>query len=561
MVGSAQSAARIKPFATIRPLRSFLFEASKRRFWPLGKPGNQPPPFRYLLAAPELAMASEIELKLEVPPDRLRALARAPWLTRMAQGPVTQKKLISVYFDSGNRALRDAGLSLRVRQTDGRHVQTVKGSPAGSYRRLEWEREIQGAMPDRSLARHTALKPFTGKRAWRRLRPVFETDVMRTSFPVKSGGSHIEVALDRGKVKSGKDALPICEVELELKNGRVADLSGLARRIAGHSQVELGVTSKAERGYGVADDTLADCVGAADMVLDKDMTAADGFRAIAFSCLHHFAANRTAVLAGDAEGIHQMRVGLRRLRAALSLFKALIDGPELDDVKTDLKWLSGELSAARDFDVFLRKTLKPMEKDAPAGLPALEENIEARREQGFARARRLVKSARFRHILLKTGLWLTGGDWAASDDEIRRDLRQRPLRDMARSILKERTAKVVKKLKRFDGMDDNQRHKLRIAVKKLRYAVGFFESLFNPGHRRKRFAARLKALQSALGRLNDIRVHRNFARKQVRRKRQLSPGAYALGVATGQEREAAKSCLDAAAKAGKKLRDAKPFWT
>ncbi len=505
-------------------------------------------------------MASEIELKLEVPPDRLRALAGVPWLKQMAEAPVKRKKLVSVYFDTGSRALRDAGLSLRVRRAGDRHIQTVKGAPAGSFRRLEWEGEIEGATPDRKLARHTALKPFAGKKAWRRLRPVFETDVIRTSIPVRSGESRIEVALDRGKIKSGKDRLAVSEVELELKDGQVADLNGLAQRFAGESGVELGLASKAERGYGLADDTLEACVRAAHIVLDKDMTAADGFRAIAFSCLHHLAANRAAVLAGDPEGVHQMRVGLRRLRAALSLFKALIEGPALEGVKKDLKWLSGELADARDFDVFLRKTVKPTEKDAPAGLPALEEDIEARRHQGFVRARRLVKSPRYRRILLKTGLWVTGGDWAAGDDDIRRDLRQRPILDMACGILKARTAKVTKKLKKLDRMDDRQRHKLRIAVKKLRYAVGFFESLFGSGRRRKRFAAALKDLQSALGRLNDIRVHRKFARQQVRGKRQLSHGAYALGVVTGQERQAAKPCLDAAAKAGKKLRDLKPFW-
>jgi len=506
-------------------------------------------------------MASEIELKLEVPPARLRALTRAPWLKRMAASPMKQKKLVSGYFDTGSRALRDAGLSLRVRQTGDRHVQTVKGAPAGSYRRLEWEREVEGAMPDRGLARDTALKPFTGKKAWRRLRPVFETDITRTSILVQSGESHIEVALDRGKVKSGKNTLPVCEVELELKDGRVSDLNGLAQRIARQSGVALGLASKAERGYGLADHTFEDHVGATAITLDRDMTAADGFRAIAYSCLHHLAANRAAVLAGDPEGVHQMRVGLRRLRAALSLFKTLIGGLELEGVKKDLKWLSGELTDARDFDVFLRKTVKPMEKNAPTGLPALEADIEERRDQGFARAKRVVRSPRYRRILLKTGLWLTSGDWAAGDDEIRRDLRRRPLRAMARGILKERTAKVTKKLKKLDRMDDRQRHKLRIAIKKLRYGSSFFESLFGSGHRRKRFAAGLKALQSALGRLNDIRVHRKFARKKVRGKRQLPRGAYALGVVTGQEREAAKPCLDAAAKAGKALRDLKPFWT
>src|SRR3569833_1663867 len=306
-------------------------------------------------------MASEIELKLEVPPARLRALTRAPWLKRMAASPMKQKKLVSVYFDTGSRALRDAGLSLRVRQTGDRHVQTVKGAPAGSYRRLEWEREVEGAMPDRGLARDTALKPFTGKKAWRRLRPVFESVFSCTCILVQSGGGDSEVAMDRGR----NNTPPVCEVELELMDGRVSDLNGLAQRIARQSGVALGLASKAERGYGLADHTFEDHVGATAITLDRDMTAADGFRAIAYSCLHHLAANRAAVLAGDPEGVHQMRVGLRRLRAALSLFKTLIGGLELEGVKKDLKWLSGELTDARDFDVFLRKTVKPMEKNAP----------------------------------------------------------------------------------------------------------------------------------------------------------------------------------------------------
>ncbi|HEY8254893.1 MAG TPA: CYTH domain-containing protein, partial [Rhizomicrobium sp.] len=232
MVGSAKSAARIKRFAPISPVPSCLRQANAA-FARLASRETSTRHFVTFLPPGVAAMASEIELKLEVPPDRLRALARAPWLKQMAKTPVKQKKLVSVYFDTGSRALRDAGLSLRVRQIEDRHIQTVKGSPAGSYRRLEWEREIEGAMPDRGQARHTALKPFTGKKAWRRLRPLFETDIARTVIPIQSGESQIEVALDRGKVKSGKDTLVVSEVELELKDGRVADLSSLAQRIIG----------------------------------------------------------------------------------------------------------------------------------------------------------------------------------------------------------------------------------------------------------------------------------------------------------------------------------------
>jgi inorganic triphosphatase YgiF len=503
-------------------------------------------------------MATEVELKLEVPPGTLRALGKASWLKKMAEGPAARRKLVSVYFDTRKRELREKGLSLRVRRANGHFVQTVKSG--GDYRREEWEEEIEGARPDRPLARHTTLKPFTSKKAWRRLRPVFETEIARTVIPVQSGDSHIEVALDHGRVKSGRHVLPVSEVELELKQGRVSDLNRLAARIA-KDGAGLGLASKAERGYALADDSLQDHIPAAPIALGARMSAADGFRTIGFSCLHHLTANRQAILAGDAEGVHQMRVGLRRLRAALSLFKTMIEGDELETVKSDLKWLTEQLADARDFDVLVKESVAPLQDDAPAGLKALKKDIEARRDHGFAQARKAVQSPRYRRVVLQTGLWLTGGDWAASEDDLRRDLRDKPLCNMARDILEQRSAKVMKKLRKLERMDDRQRHKLRIAVKKLRYGVGFFESLFGKGGRRKRFAAGLKDLQSALGRLNDIRVHRTFARKEVRGKKQLSHGAYALGVLTGQERKAVKPCLDAAAKAGKRLRGLEPFWT
>ena len=500
-------------------------------------------------------MASEVELKFEVPPAMLRALSRAAWLKRLAQGQVERHKLVSVYFDTRSRALREEGFSLRLRRIGDRTVQTIKGP--GDYRRQEWERDIDGEAPERGMARHTALKPFTAKKNWRKLRPVFETEVGRTSFEVKSGASRIEVALDRGKVKAGHHSQPISEVELELKDGEVADLTRLAAHIAGRNGVALELRSKAERGYALADHRADDHVGASAIILADDMMAAEGFRAIGFSCLHHLAANQAAILKDDPEGIHQMRVGLRRLRAALSLFKPLIEGPEFEAIKQDLKWLSGELGPARDFDVFVKETIAPMEKHPPAGLAALEADLKARRSKGFARARRMVRSQRYRRILLKTALWLAGGAWATSDDQVHRDLRERKLKDMARDMLGARTAKAARQLKKLDRLDAPQRHKLRIALKKLRYAVGFFESLFpRPG----RFAARLKQLQGALGRLNDIRVHEKFARKTVRGKRQLPRGAYALGVVTGQEQAAVKPCLAAADKAGKRFRAQHPFW-
>jgi len=499
-------------------------------------------------------MAREIELKLEVPPAAIRKLGDG--LERLADGPVKRERQVSVYFDTRSRALRDAGLSLRVRRKNGHYVQTVK-SGKDATDRLEWERALSGPAPDRQLARHTALKPFTGKKTWRQLRPVFETDVTRASFPVRSGKSRIEVALDQGRVKAGKHKLSLSEVELELKAGEIADLNRLVSRFAG--QAALGLASKAERGYALADGKNGCHVKAPSIVLGKDMTAADGLRVIGFSCLHHLAANREAVLKGDLEGVHQMRVGLRRLRSALSLFKQLVEGPDLEKIKESLKWMSGELADARNFDVLVRETLVPMEEKPPTGLDILERDAKARRDRGLARAQKLVSGPRYRRIVLDTGLWLTGGHWAVSDDDMKKDLRARDLSDTAREILSERTAKVARKVKKVDRLDDRKRHKLRIAVKKLRYAAGFFESLFGASAQ-KRFEARLKKLQAALGRLNDFRTHAQFARKAMRGRTQTKAGTYALGVVRGEEQKDARYCIKAAGKAGSRLRKEPRYW-
>src|SRR5262249_23368976 len=158
------------------------------------------------------------------------------------------------------------------------------------------------------------------------------------------------------------------------------------------------------------------------------MTAGEAFQIIGFSCLHHFAANRDAVAHSDPEGVHQMRVGLRRIRAAMSLFKELIGQPDAKHIKGELKWLTGQLGQARDFDVYLKEALKPLEQEEPRAreVATLAEDIKSRRRAGFVRAKGAVESQRYRKLVLECALWLAGGDWLTLPDPLivaRRDIR------------------------------------------------------------------------------------------------------------------------------------------
>jgi inorganic triphosphatase YgiF len=164
----------------------------------------------------------EIELKLEFDPADVARMRAHPLL---AATNGQRKTLHSTYYDTADLDLRKAGVSLRVRDTDGRLVQTIKSGvgDAGLFDRSEWEHEVKGRDIDLIAASGTALEPLLSARVRNALRPVFETRVNRTVYQLTRNGSEIEVALDRGEVAAGGRQAAINEIELELKHGEPAD--------------------------------------------------------------------------------------------------------------------------------------------------------------------------------------------------------------------------------------------------------------------------------------------------------------------------------------------------
>ena len=212
----------------------------------------------------------EIELKFEVPAHSIARLNRSSLLrgaTIASRKPAT---LVSVYFDTDKLMLRNKGLSLRVRRIGRRYVQTIKqegGESAGLFARNEWECDIGGKRPDLDAARDTALEPLLSKKLRRGLKPLFETRVRRTVYPIRSGDSEIELSIDRGKVEAGRQSSPLCEVELELKRGDSGALFKLARTLAEQVPIQLSVKSKAERGYALIAGEKPGAVKAAPVAL------------------------------------------------------------------------------------------------------------------------------------------------------------------------------------------------------------------------------------------------------------------------------------------------------
>lgn len=351
-----------------------------------------------------------------------------------------------------------------------------------------------------------------------------------------------------------------------MKRGNTDSVIALGREIAEKLKAGYGVSSKAERGYALHDGEVAAPYCAQEIVLSQQMTATQAFQTIAMSCVHHFAGNRDAVITGKAEGVHQMRVGLRRLRAAISVFKVMLRGPETETVKGTLKWLTEELGPARDMDVLANEGIASIAKTSamPSAAKVLKTDIVEKRDAGFERAKRAVASDRYRRLVVDTVLWVNGGKWIKTGTMLIADRRKMPATRFAAQELERRTRKVVKKLDKIDVLSPLKRHTLRIAIKKLRYAIGYFESLFSDEKKAiKKISAILTHLQSALGQLNDIRVHGKLAMEYaapVRVTRRAPPRAFAMGELTGKERAKSRNLFRAAKRRGKRFEICPHFW-
>ena len=305
----------------------------------------------------------EFEIKLEFDPaDAARLVAHS--LLRAAP---QQQNLVSIYFDTPSETLHKAGVYVRIRDINGRRVQTIKAakSDGGLFDRFEWEREVKGRTPNFSGVARGALKSLFTPDLRASLRPVFETRVTRTIYRLTYEASDIELAIDQGEIAAAAKHSAISELELELKGGDTKSLFSLARVFADTVPLILGVKSKAERGYELLHDDPGKPEKAAEVDIPPTLTAGEAFRVVAHNCLRQILANEAATRAGRAKSLHQMRIGLRRLRAALAIFAAALADEQMDRIKAELKWVTRELGPARDLDVFAANVLAPSRDSAP----------------------------------------------------------------------------------------------------------------------------------------------------------------------------------------------------
>lgn len=462
------------------------------------------------MARDSARQAKEIELKLEFDPADAARLASHPAL-RAGPAPQEEHQLISTYFDTPDCALRKAGVYLRVRENDGHIVQTIKTAKSETdlIERLEWEREITSRNPDLDGVDDTPLKPVLTAGVRAALRPMFETQIRRHVFRILRDDSEIEVAIDQGEIATKTGMQAISELELELKRGKTKELFRLARVLGRTVPLRLEVKSKAERGYALLKGGSLQVEKAGEIDIPPNMSAEEAFRAIARSCVRQLVANEPILFAGRTEGLHQMRIGLRRLRASIAIFADVVGDETEKTIKTELKWITQELGPARDLDVFAAEVLEPLRAAHPSdtGLTLTQRNFEAKRKEAYRRATSAVRSDRFRAAVLDLVAWVETGDWGSAGGEHRKATRALAVAEHAKAELSKLRKRIKRKGSDIRQLSVMQRHKLRIRAKRLRYATEFFAGTF-PGEasakRRQESLAALKDVQDALGGLNDL---------------------------------------------------------
>lgn len=482
----------------------------------------------------------EEELKLELTPDDASLLEGS---RLFSDHPVVVRQE-SAYYDTPDHRLARAGLSLRIRRSGKRRVQTIKceRSAAGMLVRAEWEQEVAGDHP--VIGDDMPIAALLGERT-ALLRRIFIVENERKIW----NRDGIEIALDRGRIVAGDRVAAFCEVELERKDGPLAALFDIARKIDAVAPARINVLSKAERGYRLLG-PIAEAVKASPIPMTAETSTAESFRAVAGACLAHFHRNVPVVLdqaadPANAAALHQARVAIRRLRSALSIYKPVLAGDRAATrFKRELRWLAGKMGPVREIDVLI---------ESAKSREVLERLVKAR-SNAFAPAAGALRSKRCRTAMLDLAEWLAIGDWLSHPEGVER--REEPVAEFAPRALNRRRKILKKRGKNLAVLDDDARHEARKAAKKMRYAADFFTALYSSKrqrHRIDRCLHPLEALQDLLGQLNDIATAPAVAERIGLAD---IPEGHAL-IGKGDKSD----LLAAAAKRMEKFENAKRYWT
>jgi triphosphatase len=497
----------------------------------------------------------EFELKFQVDAQQRAAVEAA-----VARGRSQRNRLQARYFDTADGALAAQKLVLRVRREGKDWIQTAKAPADGPLQRHEHNVDLRteraSEVPPPRIERHEgtpvgeliakALRAAGHEPAEAVLVPLYTTDVRRTTREMRTGDARVELAFDRGEVRSGERSHPVCELEIELKSGSPRSTLELARRWHMRYGLWLDTVSKSARGQRLSKgDEYGEPVKAETPKLDADASGAQVFRAVLNSCLAQILPNASEVAAGssDAEHVHQLRIGIRRLRTALREMAEL--APSIDPAwEPALVDAFRALGRQRDREQ-LQQTMQPLIE--AAGGPPVALLLDGSSADSPPAPAEVVRAAPFQLVLMSLI------EASLPEEEIPGTQSEpgTPARKPLRARLSKLHRQVVRDGRRFDALAAEEQHRVRKRLKRLRYLGEFVAPLFD--HGAKRYLKELRPAQDALGAHNDavmaIAAYRDAAQRDGR-------AWFAVGWLAARQPASALECRDALGK----IADAPAFW-
>ncbi|HPG23223.1 MAG TPA: CHAD domain-containing protein [Amaricoccus sp.] len=455
----------------------------------------------------------ETELKITLDSEGEARLRRHPALAHLRLAPRRTQILRSVYYDTPEHALAAQGIALRLRQVGRRWVQTVKRrgeSAHGLFANLEVECAAPGGRlvldgPDPEGV-FGAIDAAAGTAV---LSPVFETRVRRTTERLRAPeGGEVELAIDAGEIRAGEAVTPIREAELELVEGAVGELYGIARTLFPRAPVRFSLENKSARGYRLArgeaeppvrprNARVPDYAASATV----ESVARDIFR----DCLAQIAQNMVVIAeSDDPEGPHQIRVGLRRLRTAFAIFGPSLGKAALAPLAREAQRLGQVVGPLRDIDVLAGEIVAEAVESGldAAAREALLGCLAARGAEVRRGVRRTLAGPEAAGFLFDLGRLIEGRGWLAPSDYSQTERLAAPVGGLAGDLLDARLRRVRRRGRGIRKLDTEALHVLRKDLKKLRYAADTFAPIY-PDAKVATYVKELKSLQDSFGHLND----------------------------------------------------------
>jgi triphosphatase len=475
----------------------------------------------------------EIELKLAINRDDISAFRKLPLLREKSLGRPVRRRVFNLYFDTPDLALKKRAMALRLRKMGNVWLQTLKTAgetDGGLHTRSEWEHRLRAPELDLSLFRDTPLAELPRRDELHLvLRPAFATDFYRTTWLVETAPhQRVEIALDQGFIRFDHHETAISEVEIELIEGDIATVFDVASQLNSSIALRPDMTSKAERGYRLFQSAPLTPRRATEIPLKRKWTPEQAARAVFASCLAHLQSNvEGALLTDDPEFIHQLRVALRRMRSAIRVFKPA----DADFIVAELKWLTGALGTARDWDVLVTESLPALLEEYEDRALAAQLRANAKRQQADARsgARAALASPRYARLALAIARWInvpdalslslspslsppqqtaandTAPEFHEADGRGEGDSAPPSLGKFARRKLRRFYRRLMRADAPLTTLSIETRHQVRIDAKRLRYAIEFFADLFEKDRVADSTSA-LRKILDILGAANDAAV-------------------------------------------------------